>query len=271
MNWSHTLRAAAAAALLAECALPLRAPAVERIPFTDAGGAVRVQASVDGRPPVAMTIDLSAGIDELGPGLASLAYDVNRFYAGLRTNGERIDERVGRVVSLSVGGDALENTEVALARTPLAGGADGTLSAMAFRTLATTFDFPNHQLVVEDAASFADRRRTALSVPLVMQQDRGLALRYFAWFDFAGRPGLCAIDTAAPGITLDRRFAAAAGVSGPSIAKVSLHDAPAVAVRDAAVATGDLVYDCDVGTAFWLGRTATFDAPNGVLWVSTPT
>ncbi|HTU83462.1 MAG TPA: hypothetical protein VMF61_15140 [Candidatus Acidoferrales bacterium] len=245
------------------------ARAVERIPFTNSGGAVVVEASIDRRPAVPMTVDLSAGVDRLGPSLRSLAYDVDRTFVTMSAAGERIDFGIGRVVSFTIGDFALGDRTVGIA--PNAGPADGVVSAAAFRTVATTLDFHAHELVVEDAESFADRRRTGMSVPLILQDDRDLALRLFAWFDFGGRPGLCALDTATDGIVLDKRFAAGAGIAGPALPSVTLRDEPRVAVKGAAVTYADLIYDCEIGNEFWADRALTIDVPNRALWINAPT
>jgi hypothetical protein len=240
-----------------------RAGAIETIPFTDASGLLSVQVSVDGQPAVPMLVDLGAGMNILSERLAHLVPFSGK-YTTMRLTGERVDLPMGNVVSLSVGGVPIAETAVGvwngLAATR---GVDGLIGATAFRNVATTFDFHDRQIVIEDAVSFPERRRVATRVPLVLQDDLDTALALFARFDFGnGKTGLCEIDTGSKGIVLDDVF------KNSGIASVTLIGAPQTKVDHPNVAYANLIYDCTIGNDFWGGRTFTLDILNRALYVA---
>jgi hypothetical protein len=248
---------------LALAALPSTARATETIAFTDSGGLMSVQASVDGQAPVPMLVDLGAGINILSERLAHLVPFSGK-YTTLRLTGERLDLPTGDVVSLAAGGVQLADTEVGVWN-GLFGvrGVDGLISATAFRNTVTTFDFHDHQIVIEDAVSFPDRRRVATRVPLVLQDDLDTALALFARFDFGnGKTGLCEIDTGTTGIVLDNVY------KGAGVRSMTLVGAPQTMIANPNVKYANLVYDCTIGNDFWQGRTFTLDILNRALWVA---
>lgn len=264
----------AAAALL--CIVPRPAIAVETIPFTEVnGGLIEVQGSVDGAPPVPMLVNLGAGVDVLSSELGRRFVTVNGKYVSLRLTGERVDLPVGKVVTLAIGGVNVDAPHVGIWSGLDGTGIGGLIAATAFRNVATTFDFRNRQIIIEDAQTFPDRVRPQVRIPLVLQDDLGTALALFARFDFgAGRTGLCEIDTGSAGITLDKTFAASVGLNptnaaAASIASIGLAGAPDTTMASPAVKFSDLIYDCDVGNTFWEGRTFTLDLPNRYVYVST--
>jgi len=256
-------------------AIPTPALAVETIPFTPVnGGLIQVQGSIDGQQPVTMLVNLGAGLEILSTDLGRRFVAINGKYVSLRLTGERVDLPIGKVVSFDVGSVAIDAPHVGIWKGLDGTGIDGLIGATAFRTIATTFDFHNNQIVIEDAQSFPDRIRPAIRVPLVLQDDLGIALAVFARFDFGnGKTGLCEIDTGSQGITLDKTFASAIGLdpsaSTTRLASIGLHGAPATAVTGPAVRFADLIYDCDVGNSFWAGRTFTLDLPNRFVYVNT--
>jgi len=263
-------RIAAAAAALSYAFLPAGARAVETAPLTATpGGLYSVQASVDGRPPVAMLLDLGAGIDMLSAGLGGqVVFGVDRAYTAWSPTGERRDMPMGSVVSLALGEYSLADNTVGIWKGLDGSGFDGAISAMAFKDVVTTFDFKNRQLVVEDAPSFAERKRSATYVPFVVVDDRSIGLRIFAPFDFGGRTGLCLVDTGITGIAVNRQFAAS---MHQPVASIALHAAPQIALANPPIAIENLVYDCDVGLAFWANRALTIDIPNRAMFVGSPT
>jgi hypothetical protein len=257
------------------CIVAQPARAVETIPFTAVnGGQIEVQASVDGRPAVPMLVNLGAGIDIFSSDLGRQFVAVNGKYVSLRLTGERVDLPIGKVVTLALGGVGIDAPRVGIWKGLDGTGIDGLIAATAFRNVATTFDFRNHQVVIEDAQSFPERIRSDVKIPLILQDDLGIALALFARFDFGGgKTGLCEIDTGSPGITLDRTFAASIGLN-PSdaqtrISTIALAGAPETAIAGPTVKFSDLIYDCDVGNSFWEGRTFTLDLPNHLMYVST--
>lgn len=281
--------AATAIACLSFVSAPREAIAVEHIPFTEVnGGLIQVQASVDGRPPVPMLVDLGAGIDVLSSSLGRQFVTIDGKYVSLRLSGERVDLPIGTIVSLSIGNVTLDVPRIGIWDGLDASGVEGLISATAFRNIATTFDFRNHELIVEDAQTFPDRRRTAAKVPLIVQDDLGISLGLFARFDFgAGVTGLCEIDTGSQGIMLDRTFASRLGInladpryqhvhmpagdgvvaSAPSI---TLIGAPDTTIARPKVTYANLIYDCNVGNQFWEGRAFTLDLPFRALYVASP-
>jgi hypothetical protein len=258
------------------CTVPRPALAVDTIPFTQVnGGLIEVQGSVDGAAPVPMLVNLGAGVDVLSTELGRRFVVVKGKYVSLRLTGERVDLPIGNVLTLALGPVHLEAPNVGIWSGLDGTGIGGLISATAFRNIATTFDFHNHQIVIEDAQTFPDRVRTAIRVPVILQDDLGIALGIFARFDFGGgKTGLCEIDTGSQGITIDRTFAASLGLnpSGGSsvrIASISLDGARETAVEQPAVSVGNLIYDCDVGNSFWEGRTFTLDLLNLRIYVTT--
>lgn len=252
------------AALL--CAIPYAAGAVETIPFTYENGLIKLEGSVDGQAPVPMLLDLGAGIDVLSERLAHLV-SLQGKYSTLRLTGQRLDLPMGKVVSLQLGNAKIGDSTVGVWNGLYATrGVDGLISAEAFRDTDVTVDFNAHQIVVEDSVSFPERRRTATRVPLVLQDDLGVALAVFARFDFGnGHSGLCLIDTARKDIVLDDVF------KKDGIRSISLADAPQTKMDNPPVKYDNLTYDCLVGNDFWQGRSFTLEISNHAMWVQQQT
>ncbi len=275
-----------AAAIVAVAPAP--AGAVDSIPFTMRDGAVAVQGSVDGAPAVPMLVDLGAGVDVLSSDVGRRYVVVKGKYVSLRLTGERVDLPIGTVNSFTIGGVAIEAPNVGIWSGLDATGVGGLVSATAFRNIATTFDYTGHKIVIEDAETFPDRKRTGLRIPLVLQDDLGISLAVFARFDFGGgKTGLCEIDTGTAGITIDDSLAASLGVDlkdpryarTPSptgaqvraqIASIALAGEPQTAISRPTVTFGNLIYDCNVGNDFWTNRTFTLDLPERALYLATP-
>ena len=249
-------------AVAALCAVPYAAGAVETIPFTYENGLIKLDGSVDGRPPAPMLLDFGAGIDVLSERLAPLV-SLQGKYATLRLTGQRLDLPMGKIVTLQLGDARIGDRTVGVWNGLYATrGVDGLISAEAFRDTDATVDFSAHQIVIEDAVSFPERRRTATRVPLVLQDDLGAALAVFARFDFGnGRSGLCLIDTARKDIVLDNVF------QKDGVSSITLDDAPQTKMNHPPVKYDNLIYDCMVGNDFWQGRSFTLDIVNRALWV----
>ncbi len=265
------MRRTVATLLALACLFPRAALAVDHIAFTTGpDGSVEVQASVDGQPPVPMLVDLGAGIDVFSTPIGNRDVLVNGKYVTLRLNGQRVDLPFGNIVSLTLDGVTVEAPHVGIWKGLDAEPFDGLISATAFRNEATTFDFRNHEIVIEDAMTFPDRRRTALRIPLTLQDDLGVSLELFAVFDFGnGKTGLCEIDTGSQHILVDRSFAGRLGIT--SVSSLALAGAPQTAVARPNVAFADLIYDCSVGNDFWTRRAFTLDLPNRAMYVALPT
>ena len=284
------MRATAVAVFAAAVAafVPLAAGAVESIPFTMRDGAIAVQGSIDGTPAVPMFVDLGAGVDVLSSNVGRRYVVVKGKYVSLRLTGERVDLPIGTVNSFTIGGVAIDAPNVGIWGGLDATGVDGLVSATAFRDIATTFDYVNRKIVIEDAETFPDRKRVALRVPVMLQDDFGISLGVFARFDFGGgKTGLCEIDTGSAGITIDYSLAASLGVDlkDPRYARtpsptgdrvraqavsVALAGQPQTAIPRPAVTFGNLIYDCTVGNDFWANRAFTLDLPERAIYVALP-
>jgi hypothetical protein len=256
------------------CTVPRPAVAVDTIPFTQVkGGLIEVQGSVDGSAEVPMLVNLGAGVDVLSTDIGRRFVVVGGKYVSLRLTGERVDLPIGKVRTLALHGVRVEAPNVGIWGGLDGTGVEGLISATAFRNIATTFDFHNDQIVIEDAQTFPDRIRPAIRVPVLLQDDLGIALVIFARFDFGGgKTGLCEVDTGSPGITIDRTFAASIGVlssggTNVQVPSLALEGAREMALDHPAVSVGNLIYDCDVGNSFWAGRTFTLDLPNRLIYV----
>jgi hypothetical protein len=244
------------------CAVPCVAGAVETIPFTYDDGLIRFQGSVDGQAPVPMLLDLGSGVDVLSERLAHLV-PVQGKYTTLRLTGQRLDLPMGKVVTLSLNGARIGDTSVGVWDGLYATrGVDALISAEAFRDTAATVDFTAHQIVVEDAVSLPERRRTATRVPLILQDDLNTALAVFARFDFGnGRSGLCLIDTGRKDIAIDNVF------QKDGVPSLTLDGAPQTRMNKPPVKYENLIYDCMIGNDFWRGHSFTLDVVNHSLWV----
>jgi hypothetical protein len=244
------------------CALLLMvrgsALAVESIPFTEVnGGQIQVQGSVDGKPAVPMLIDLGAGVNVLSAAYGGpLVYGPVSKYTTFRLKGERLDLTMRQVVSLALAGVSIDELNIGVWKGLDGTGENGLISAMSFRNVATTFDF-----IIEDAPTMAERKRAGTRVPIVLVDDRSIALAIFAQFDFGnGKSGICQIDTGSPGITLDEHY-------GTSIPSIALTAASSTKIANPAVQFADLIYDCNIGNSFWKNRVFTLDIPNRVIYI----
>jgi hypothetical protein len=244
------------------CAIPRVAGAVETIPFTYDNGLIRLNGSVDGQAPVPMLLDLGAGVDVLSERLAHLV-SIEGKYTTLRLTGQRLDLPMGKIVTLSLGEARVGDRSVGVWNGLYAArGVDALISAEAFRDTVATVDFAAQKIVVEDAVSFPERRRTATRVPLILQDDLNAALAVFAQFDFGnGRSGLCLIDTGRKDMAIDNVF------QKGGIPSIELDGAPQTRIKNPPVKFENLIYDCMVGNDFWRGRSFTLDVLNRALWV----
>jgi hypothetical protein len=265
--------------------VPSIARAVDTIPFTEVNGVqIQVQASVDGGPPVPMIVDLGAGVDVLSTALGRRTVVVQGKYVSLRLNGERVDLPVGTVVSFAIGSVSVAAPHVGIWSGLDGTGIDGLISATAFRDIATTFDFRSRQIIIEDAETFPERKRNATRIPLLLQDDLGIALGIFARFDLGnGKSGLCEIDTGSQGIMIDKSLAPSLGVNlndpglqhvrsatgdqvKARVSAISLQGFPETRLVQPSVTFANLIYDCNVGNAFWANRIFTLDLPNRVMY-----
>lgn len=274
------------AAMFASTALlPHAAAAQLVVPFTLTDGLVTVKATANGRP-LTMIVDLGAGVDVLSAKEArALGVVSTGRYTNWRMEGERVDGNIGMLPTLSVGTLQIAGAPAVIWNGLDGSGFDGLISATAFRSQPITFDYTAHQLILEDEASFAQRTRSAVRVPLILADDRDISLGIFAWFDFGrGQRGLCEIDTGSQGFFLDKRFAPKLNInlSDPqlkrvkgqvserivaTIPQIALAGAPSSKIAAPTALFTDLIYDCNVGSEFWRGRAFTLDIANRALYL----
>ncbi len=268
-------------------ALPVNAVAAERIPFHLAdGGLVEVIAGINGGTPQPLLVDLGAGVDVLAADAARhLNVVPDGHYTSFRMSGERVDLDTASLASIVLGSYTITHPTVGVWDGLNGSGIAGLISATAFQTTPVTFDYAQQQLTIEDAASLGDRVKTATRVPLILQEDRGIALGIFARFDFGhGQSGICEIDTGSQGFFVNERFAKALGIdvrdaryrhklkNGSErvvapIPSLALSGAPHTAIEHPQAIFADLIYDCNVGNDFWSGRSFTLDIPDRAIYV----
>jgi hypothetical protein len=275
-----TAIALAAAILLG----PAAARAMDTIPFTDGpGGAIAVQASVDGRAPLPMLVDLGAGLDLLSSSAGRPLVNVRGKYATLRLTTQRADIPYGSVLSLAIGAVRLNAPVVGIWSGLDGTGIDGLISASAFATIATTFDYRAHQLIVEDATTFPSRKQTASRVGLVVRDDEGIATDVFARFEVGGgKSYLCQVVTGSQPITFDASLAPGLGVNlnslahahtqwgdgvAATISSLTLSGASQTTMSHPQVIFADLIHDCYVGNAFWSRRGFTLDLLGRAMYI----
>lgn len=281
------LRAAAVTAAALTWLTPNTARALERVPFAFDDGTIRVQGTVNGHA-VPMRIDLGAGVDVLSQSLGSRAVNVTGKFTTLSLTGQRVDLPIGGVVAMALGEFKVDSDTVGIWSGLDGTGIDGLISASAFRDVTATLDFRNRELLIEDAVSFVDRKRFASRIPLFLQDELGISLSAFARFDFGhGQTGLCVVDTGTQDIMIDRRFAAKLGVNladpglkrvktplgnglETTIGSLTLDGADDSVVKQPRVVFEDLVYDCNVGNAYWADKVITLDIPHRVMYVAPP-
>ncbi|HEY1680515.1 MAG TPA: retropepsin-like aspartic protease [Candidatus Tumulicola sp.] len=285
MRWV-VLRLTAFFACAVAAAVPWTARAIEHIPFTMTGGALTVQATVNNQA-APMLVDLGAGVDVLSRHLGTREINLYGKYVTLSLTGQRVDLPIGTVVSLALGEYKLDNPTVGIWDGLDGSPNQGIVSATAFRTVTATFDYHANQITIEDAMSFPERRRAAIRVPLVLQDELGIALGLFAQFDLGnGQTGTCVVNTGFPQILIDRRFAKKMGVNlnapglrhvktplgdgiETTIPSLALSAASGAVLHNPTVVFEDLVYDCNVGNNFWSDKVFTLDIPERTMYLAT--
>ncbi len=281
------LRAAAFTAAAIAWAAPPSAVALERVPFAFDDGTLRVQGTVNGKA-VPMRIDLGAGVTVLSQSAGARAVNVTSKFVTLGLTGQRVDLPIGQVVSMALGEFKVNSDTVGIWNGLDGTGPDGLISASAFHDVTATFDYRNHELLIEDPVTLPARKQLATRIPLFLQDELGISLSAFARFDFGnGHTGLCVIDTGTPDIMIDRRFAAKLGVNladpglkhvktplgdgvGATIGSLALDGAPDSVMQRPKVVFEDLVYDCNVGNDFWTNKLFTLDIPQRVMYLAPP-
>ena len=233
-----------------------------------------------------MLVDLGAGLDLLSSSAGRPLVNVQGKYATLRLTTQRADIPYGSVLSLAIGTVRLNAPVVGIWSGLDGTGIDGLISASAFATIATTFDYRAHQLIVEDATTFPSRKQTASRVGLVVRDDEGIATDVFARFEVGGggKSYLCQVVTGSQPITFDSSLAPALGVNlnnsslarahtpwgdgvAATISSLTLSGASQTTMTHPQVVFADLIHDCYVGNAFWSKRGFTLDLLGRAMYI----
>lgn len=257
------------------------------IPFTaNADGLMIVPAVLGGSRSVHVILDTGAGLDVFAPSLvAELHGKPAGLFSAFRMTGERLDIPLFVVSELSIGPmvkkDVVVGTWEVLEQFHRDGAIDGVISVNNFRQQPFTVDFIERVVVFESPQSLVRRRALGESSPLLVHDQRGIALDLFAHFLVGSHPGQCEIDTGSPRGTISTRYFGPLGITagdrgsrqpdvGGSAARgqthfettlpqIALAAAPRVTLGQARVSFSDIIYDCVVGVDFWSGKVVTVD------------
>ncbi len=267
------------------------------IPFTTNSDGLVVISAKFGSIDMHVFFDTGAGVDVIAPSLErELGGKAVGQFTGFRMGGERLEIPLYRIPQLTVGPlhkrNALVATWEALDSEEFKKlGVSGIISLDDFRERAVTFDFQHRLIVFESRDSLKRRRKSGVSVPLALDDMRGITLDSFAMFDIGSQPGQCEIDMGSPSATISTRYLQPLGVNinSPGVTKhvskniagatvvrydtqiprIALLDAPKIALQNPKVAFSDIIYDCVIGVDFWQGRTVTFDVAHRELTLSS--
>jgi PAS domain-containing protein len=247
----------------------------------NADGMMTVRIGGHGQPDGRFVIDLGSGIEVLS---SAYAQRVGRgsagFFTGFRSTGERVDATRVRIAPIVLGPVTTPADAVVWPGLD-ADSIAGLISARTFARTPVTLDFLNRQLVFETPGSLAVRARRGVSLPLKTDAVRDMALDLFLDFDLGGgQVGTCEIDTGSQAIDMNRRFLAALGITEDSgaagaTARARLPGdlapvgASQLRLARPAVRVGNYIYDCIIGTQFWVRTALTLDIPHHRVIVST--
>ncbi len=261
------------------------------IPFTTSDGMITVAATLGGTIPIHVIVDTGAGLDILAPSLIEKVHGKPAGqFTGFRMTGERLDIPLFVVPELSVGPLLRKDTVVGsfdvLDKLHL----DGIVSVNDFRQQPFTIDFVKKAIVFETPTTLAHRRAAGKSLPLQLDDQRGITIDLFAQFLIAGQPGQCEIDTGSQNASVSLRYMTLLGIEKDAagvrkqeaqtvaggtevrykttLPQISLAAAPEISLAPASVSFSDIIYDCVVRTDYWSGRMLTIDIANRQLIVS---
>jgi hypothetical protein len=270
------------------------ARAATTIPLIDLGdGHFGANVSVGGTAPQLFAIDTGAGANYASAALAS-ALDLQPIgtYDYVTFSGRHFQTPIVALPKVSIGGVTFPGGDAIRFDGFDRGGVPSLLTSPFFANVPVTFDLGKHTMILEDAASLAERARTATRIPLALKRDGSIFLLPLVDVDFgSGQHGHCIIDTGSGGTLLNARYLPAFGLktSDPNvksyvanepsgkirlsfarIPQVALHSAPTMS---AAPNVGfeeapDGTDDCQLGNDFWAGKIFTLDLAHEALYVS---
>jgi Aspartyl protease len=137
---------------------------------------VRVD-NVEGR----FILDTGAGINVITSKFAAKLNGIKEedgYFTGFRATGEALKLRLYEARQIVIGDLNLHDPTVTVLDADL-GNVDGLISLTCFRNQPFTIDFARKKLYLETASSLGVRARTGQTVPLQLDDDRGISLDMF--------------------------------------------------------------------------------------------
>ncbi len=137
---------------------------------------VRVD-NVEGR----FILDTGAGINLITKKFAARLHGVKEedgYFTGFRATGEGLMLRLYEVNDIEIGDLNLHDPTVTVLDADL-GDIDGLISLTCFRNQPFTIDFANKKLYLDTRSSLAERARNGKTVPVQLDDDRGISLDMF--------------------------------------------------------------------------------------------
>jgi predicted aspartyl protease len=217
-------------------------------------------------------------------------------FTGRRMSGQAVTVPLGSVDSLEIGATRMQDVQVGIFDMHAMAGlgeVEGFVSLSYFRTTPVTVDYPARRVIVEDAASLAERAASGTSVAVRIREDNGstdLALS----LDLPGGKAISVeIDTGSDTLILNQPLAGDLGIDldSPAVAAVEARDetghpyvryftelsgainvtgAPAIRMANPAVMFQQIIHDGLVGDAFLRNFTATYDLANSRVIFALP-
>jgi hypothetical protein len=264
----------------------------EHIPFLRSDdGILMIQGSVGTENQYSFILDTGAGLSVLSQSLVDkLGGKRAGQFTGFRMTGERLDVQLYTIPELRVGTimrkSALVGAWDGLDKLHI----DGIISLNFFRDQPITLNFEHKQLIFETPASLAQRRDSGRAVPVRLDDQRGISLELFAPFLVGSHSAECEVDTGSQGYTIQLRYMELLGLNkeGSNVKKfehtsilgaketrytaalpsLALEGVPSDERQNARATFEELIYDCNIGSNYWTGRSVTFDVPGRTLIVS---
>lgn len=275
-------------------ATAVSARAATAIPLIDLGdGHFGVNVSVGGTAPQLFAIDTGAGANYASAALASaLGLQPAGTYDYVTFSGKHFPTPLVTLPAFSLGGVVFPGGPAMRWDGFDRSGVPSLLTAPAFANVPVTFDLDRHTMILEDAASLAERARTSTRIPLALKRDGSIFLLPLVDVDFGGgQHGRCIVDTGSGGTMLNARYMAAFGLKpgDPNVKsyvanepsgkiRLSFAKIPQVALQAAPTMSAapnvgfeeapDGIDDCQLGNDFWARKIFTLDIAHAALYVS---
>jgi len=211
-------------------------------------------------------------------------------YTGFRLTGERLDLQLYIIPELSIGPITQKQVLVGAWDGLDKAHLNGIIALSFFRSQPFSLDFQHNQLIFETDISLAHRRSAGNLVPIQLDDQRGISLDLFAPFLVGSHAAQCEVDTGSQGYIFSSRYMKLLGMDANSSAvrktehtsilgnkevrnhaivpTLQLDGNPSTAHQEAHALFEDIIYDCNIGIDFWVGRLVTFDIPDKTLILS---